>query len=76
MSNDFHQDLGALQSTVSANSDEIRELRKEVKELTAVLNQARGARYVIFTVPAIVGAFVSVLAFFGLRMTFGPAGAP
>jgi hypothetical protein len=69
--NDFHQDLGALQSTVAANSLEIRELRHEVKGLTAVLNQARGAKYVIFTVPAIVGAIASALTFFGLKVTWG-----
>lgn len=65
------QEFGNLESDVKHLSGAVEKLTNKVEELTAVLNQARGAKYVIFIVPAIVGAIVSVGAFFGLKLTFG-----
>ena len=68
---DLRQDFGELKGKFTSLEDAVEKLTGNVEELTAVLNQARGAKYVIFTIPAIVGAIVSVLAFFGLRATIG-----
>ena len=68
---DLRQDFGELKGKFTSLEDAVEKLTGNVEELTAVLNQARGARYVIFTIPAIVGAIASVLAFFGLRATIG-----
>lgn len=67
---ELHQDFGELKGTVSALSAEVNYLRIEVRELTAVLNQARGAKFAIFALPALVSALVAVLSFIGLKLTF------
>jgi hypothetical protein len=68
---DLHRDFGELKGTVSALSREVTALRVEVTALTAALNQARGAKYVIFLIPGIVGAAAAFLAYFGLKASFG-----
>lgn len=67
---ELHQDFGELKGTVAALSIEVTNLRVEVRELTAVLNQARGAKFAIFALPALVSALVAVLSFIGLKLTF------
>lgn len=76
---DLHRDFGQLQGTVVALTGEVKELKSEVKELkdtvsqlTALLNQAKGAKYVMFLVPGIVGTVASVLGYFGLKALIGP----
>lgn len=78
---DLHRDFGQLQGTVSSLTGEVKDLKMEVKELketvaelTALLNQAKGAKYVIFLVPGIVGTIASVLGYFGLKAIVGPGG--
>ena len=71
----LHQDVGHLEGQFESLEKSVVSLTKKVEDLTAVLNQARGARYVIFTIPALVAAATSIMAFFGLKMTFG-GGAP
>ena len=68
---EFRQEFGELKGKFESLEKSCDKLSKQVEALTAVLNQARGAKYVIFLVPAIIGAVASALAFFGLRMTFG-----
>ena len=67
----LHQDVGHLEGKFDSLEKSVENLTEKVEDLTAVLNQAKGAKYVIFTIPAIVGAIASILAFFGMRMTFG-----
>ena len=67
----LHQDVGHLEGKFESLERSVENLTDKVESLTAVLNQARGAKYVIFTIPAIVGALASVLAYFGMRLTFG-----
>ena len=76
---DLHRDFGQLQGTVASLTGEVKDLKSEVKELketvtelTALLNQAKGAKYVIFLVPGIVGTIASVLGYFGLKTLIGP----
>ena len=67
----LHQDVGHLEGKLESLEASVSNLTSKVEQLTAVLNQAKGAKYVIFTIPAIVGAVASILAFFGMRMTWG-----
>ena len=67
----LHQDVGHLEGKLESLEGSVKTLTSKVEDLTAVLNQAKGAKYVIFTIPAIVGALASALAFFGLRLTYG-----
>jgi hypothetical protein len=76
---DLHRDFGQLQGTVASLTGEVKDLKAEVKELketvtelTALLNQAKGAKYVIFLVPGIVGSIAAVLGYFGLKTLIGP----
>jgi hypothetical protein len=78
---DLHRDFGQLQGTVASLTGEVKDLKLEVKELkdtvtelTALLNQAKGAKYAIFLVPGIVGTIASVLGYFGLKAIVGPVG--
>lgn len=66
------QEFGKLESDVKHLSAAVEKLTDKVEELTTVLNQARGAKYVIFIVPALVSALIAVGAFFGLKVAFGP----
>ncbi|NBW13549.1 MAG: hypothetical protein EBR82_36640 [Caulobacteraceae bacterium] len=76
---DLHRDFGQLQGTVASLTGEVKDLKLEVKELastvtelTALLNQARGAKYIIFLVPGFVGALAAVIGYFGLKAWVGP----
>jgi hypothetical protein len=76
---DLHRDFGQLQGTVASLTGEVKDLKLEVKELastvtelTALLNQAKGAKYVIFLVPGIVGAIAAVIGYLGLKAWVGP----
>ena len=78
---DLHRDFGQLQGTVASLTGEVKDLKLEVKELkdtvtqlTALLNQAKGAKYIIFLVPSIVGTIAAVLGYFGLKAVVGPGG--
>jgi uncharacterized membrane protein YcfT len=68
---ELHRDFGALQAEVSNLKTEVAGLRQVVAELTAVLNQAKGAKWAIFVLPALVSGVVAVAAYFGLKLTFG-----
>jgi len=66
---ELHQDVGELQSTVRTLTIEVQELKKEVKELVGLLNQGRGAKYLLFVLPSVVGALSGVLGYFGVHWT-------
>jgi hypothetical protein len=67
----LHRDLGSLEAQVKSLTAAVSSLEKQVTDLTAVLNQAKGAKWAIFLVPALVSALVAVAAYFGLRLTPG-----
>lgn len=68
---ELHQDIGALKAQMTTLTNEMSDLKDEVKSLTAVLNQARGAKWAIFVLPALVSGVVAVAAYLGLKLTFG-----
>lgn len=65
--NDLHQDFGELKGAFVALTGHVERLTDKVDELTAVLNQARGAKYALFVVPTLVSGVVTLLSIFGLK---------
>lgn len=68
---ELHRDVGELRGTVAALSAEVTKLREQVEMLTAVLNQGKGAKYLLFVLPTVVGALSGVLGYFGIKFTVG-----
>jgi hypothetical protein len=71
---DLHREVGELQATVAILTSEVTTLRKQVEDLVAILNQGKGAKYMIFMVPAFVGLMSSVLGYFGVHAAFTTPG--
>jgi hypothetical protein len=69
--NRMHRDFGALQAEVSNLKAEVTALREVVTDLLALLNQAKGAKWALFVVPAAVSGIIAIAAYFGLKFTFG-----
>lgn len=67
----LHRDLGSLEAQVKSLTTAVASLEKQVSDLTAVLNQAKGAKWAIFVLPALISASVAVAAYFGLKVTLG-----
>lgn len=68
---DLHREVGELRGTVTALSGEVTKLREQVETLTAILNQGKGAKYLLFVLPSVVGVVSGVLGYFGLKFTVG-----
>ena len=68
---DLHREFGELKGTVSALTERVKDLTVKVEELTNALNQAKGAKYALFLLPAIVGGIGGILGFLGLKATIG-----
>lgn len=68
---DLHRDVGELRGTVAALNHEVTMLREQVAQLTAVLNQGKGAKYILFLLPALIGAASGALGYFGFKMSLG-----
>ena len=68
---DLHRDVGELRGTVAALSAEVTKLREQVETLTAVLNQGKGAKYLLFILPSVIGVLSGLLGYFGIKFTVG-----
>lgn len=66
---ELHQDVGKLQGQVHALTAEVTMLRTEVKGLTAVLHQLRGARYVLILGYSVIAGLGGLLGYLGIRFT-------
>ncbi len=65
---ELHQDVGKLQGQVLGLTTEVARLRAEVQTLTSVLNQLRGARYVLILGYSVIAAVGGLLAYFGVKV--------
>ena len=68
---DLHRDVGELRGTVTALSAEVTKLREQVEMLTAILNQGKGAKWLIFLIPSIVGVAGALAGYFGVKLSLG-----
>jgi hypothetical protein len=68
---DLYREVGELQGTVRALTGEVEKLRDEVKELVGILNQGKGAKYLLFILPSVIGGLSGAFGYFGLKFTIG-----
>ena len=68
---DLHKDVGELRGTVSALSAEVTKLREQVENLNAVLNQGKGARWLMLLIPSTIGVMGAMLGYFGVKLSIG-----
>lgn len=66
---DLHLDVGRLQGTVVALQGEVTKLRHEVSQLTAILNQGRGAKAAFLVGYAVLTLTGGLLAYLGIKIT-------
>jgi hypothetical protein len=66
---ELHQDVGKLQGTVNALQAEVTKLRVEVAQLTAILNQGRGAKAAFLVGYAVLTMVGGLLAYFGIKLS-------
>ena len=67
--NDLNREVGLLKGTVEALEREVQLLRVEVKNLTAVLNQGKGARLAFIVGYTFLTILGGALAFFGIKVS-------
>ena len=68
------QDLKAfndLKSLVEANGRQAAEAMQQEQELTDILNQAKGARYIIFAIFSVMASLIAVAGYFGIKFSVG-----
>ena len=66
---DLLLDVGRLQGTVVALQGEVTKLRHEVSQLTAILNQGRGAKAAFLVGYAVLTLMGGLLAYLGIKIT-------
>lgn len=71
MTTELYHDVGELRGTVSALSSEVAKLRHQVEVLTALLNQGKGAKWLLFLVPSFLGGLGAMAAYFGIKLSSG-----
>lgn len=54
--------VAVLETTSKHISDELVEIKQDVKEILATLNKAKGGKYMLTTVAASIGAIASWIA--------------
>lgn len=70
MNETLAQDVGRLDGKFDSLEKSVERLTDKVELLTAVLNQARGAKLALFAIPAIVSVLTALFAFFSLNAVF------
>ena len=68
---ELHRAVGELEGTVKSLEGKGDKLTVQVESLTAVLNQGKGAKYILFLLPAVIGARSGALGYFGFKMSLG-----
>ena len=71
---DLNRRVGELTATVTILSTSVDKLEKQVEDLIAMLNQGRGAKYMLVLVPATIGLLSSVFGYFGIHAAFTNTG--
>ena len=65
------QDIGELRAQVDLLAAQVDKLSKQVEVLNAILNKGRGVQFALLLVPGLVGVAVTVLGYFGIKLTIG-----
>lgn len=65
------QDIGELRANIESLSQQVDRLSKQVEVLNGVLNKGRGVQFALLLIPGVVGVVVTVLGYFGIKLTIG-----
>lgn len=68
---ELHREVGELRGTVTALSAQVEKLSNQVETLTAILNQGKGAKWLIFILPSVIGVAGAMLGYFGVKLSIG-----
>jgi prefoldin subunit 5 len=68
---ELHRAVGELEGTVKSLNQKVDKLTEQVETLTAILNQGKGAKWLIFVLPSVIGIAGAMLGYFGVKFTIG-----
>jgi len=71
VTSELFRDVGELKGTVSALQAEVEKLRQQVELLTALLNQGKGAKWLLLLIPSLLGGLGAMAGYFGVKSTTG-----
>jgi len=71
MAYEIGQDIGRLKADIESLAEQVDRLSKQVETLNAVLNKGRGVQFTLLLIPGLVGVVVTVLGYFGIKLTLG-----
>jgi hypothetical protein len=71
MAYEVGQDIGKLKSDISNLAEQVNKLTSQVEALNAVLNKGRGVQFALLLVPGVIGVVVTILGYFGIKLTIG-----
>jgi len=58
-------------SMLEANGRLATQAMRGVQELTDILNQAKGARYIVFAIFSVIASLIAVAGYFGIKFSVG-----
>ena len=68
---ELHRAVGELEGTVKSLNQKVDKLTEQVETLTAILNQGKGAKWLIFILPSAIGVAGALLGYFGVKLSVG-----
>lgn len=71
MGYEIGQDVGQLKAQIDTLAQQVDRLSKQVEVLNGVLNKGKGVQFALLTIPGVLGFFVAVLGYFGVKLTIG-----
>ena len=66
----LHQDVGHLEGKLESLESSVKDLTTKVEKLTSVLDQAKGANFALFAIPAVVSIVTGIVTFFAMAQAF------
>ena len=67
----INQDIGELRAHIDNLTAQVDRLSKQMEVLNSVLNKGRGVQFALLMIPGLVGVAVTVLGYFGVKLTLG-----
>jgi hypothetical protein len=65
------RDIGKLESDIESLAEQVAKLSTQVEALNAVLNKGRGVQFALLLIPGFIGVAVTILGYFGIKLTIG-----
>jgi hypothetical protein len=69
---ELHRAVGELEGTVKSLEGKVEKLTTQVEALTAILNQGKGAKWLVLLIPSTIGVMGALLGYFGIKLSVGP----